>query len=149
MLRPLTSCIVHPVVRVKLIKIWKSFRLILYGCENWSLTVREERRLRVFENRVLRSIFGPKRDLVTGECRKLHKEELKHLYSSSNVVRAMKSKRMRWAGHVACMGMKRGVYSVLAGKPEGKRPLGGPKRRWKDNIKMDLQKVGCGGYGLD
>jgi hypothetical protein len=80
-LRPLTSCIVHSVVRVKLIKIWKSFRLILYGCENWSLTVREERRLSVFENRVLRSIFGPKRDLVTGECRKLHKEELKDLYS--------------------------------------------------------------------
>ena len=81
----------------------------LYGCESWLLTLREERRLWVFENGVLRRIFGPKRDEVTGEWRKLHKEELKGLYSSPNIVRVIKSRRMRWAGHVACMGEGRGV----------------------------------------
>ena len=104
----------------------------------------EERRLRVFENGVLRRIFGPKRDEVTGEWRKLHNEELKGLYSSSNIVRVIKSRRMRWAGHVAPMGEGRGVYRVLVGKPEGKRPLGRPRRRWEDNIRMDLQEVGLG-----
>jgi len=83
--------------------------------------VREERRLRVFEKRVLRKIFGPKRDEVTKEWRKLHNEELNDLYCSPNIVRVIKSRRMRWAGHVARMGDSRGVYRVLVGKPEGKR----------------------------
>ena len=91
-----------------------------------------------------RRIFGPKRDEVTGEWRKLHNEELKGLYLSPNIVRVIKSRRMRWTGHVACMGEGRGVYRVLVGKPEGKRPLGRPRRRWEDNIRMDLQKVGLG-----
>jgi hypothetical protein len=100
--------------------------------------LKEERRLRVFENRVLRRIFGPKRDKVTGEWRKLHNEELNDLYCSSNIVRVIKPRRMRWAGHVARMGVRRGVHRVFVGKPEGKRSLGIPRRRWKDNIKMDL-----------
>jgi len=116
--------------------------VVLYGCETWSLTLREERRLRVFENRVLRRIFGPKRDEVTGEWRKLHNDELNYLYSSPNTVRAIKSRIIRWAGHVARMGKKRGVYRVLVGRPEGKRRLGRPRRRWEDNIKMDLREVG-------
>jgi len=110
----------------------------LYGCETWSLTLREERRQRVFENRVMRRIFGPKRDEGTGEWRNLRNEELNDLYSSPNIVRVLKSRRMRWAGHVARMGERRGVYRVLVGKPEGKIPLGKPRRRWEDNIKMDL-----------
>jgi len=113
--------------------------------ETWSLTLREERRLRVFENRMLRRIFGSTRDEVTGEWRKLHNEELNDLYSSSNIVWDIKQRRMRWAGHVARMGEKRGVYRVLVGKPEEKRPFGRPRRRWEDNIKMDLQEVGFGG----
>ena len=96
----------------------------------------------MFENRVLRRIFGPKRNEVTGEWRKLHTEELNDLYSSPNTVRVIKSRRMRWAGHVACMMEGRGVYRVLVGKPEGKRPLRRPSRRWEDNIKMVLQEVG-------
>jgi len=119
--------------------------VVLYGCETWSLTLREERRLRVFENRVLRRIFGPKRDEVTEEWRKLHNEELNDLYCPANIVRVIKVRRMRWEEHVARMRERRGVYSVLVGeKPEGKRPLGRPRRRWEDNIKMDLQEVGCG-----
>jgi len=118
--------------------------VVLYGCETWSLTLREERRLRVFENRVLRKVFEPKRDEVTGEWRKLHNEELNDLYSLPNIVRVVKARRMRWAGHVARMGQDRGVQRVLVGKPEGKRPLGRPRRRWEDNIKMDLQEVGWG-----
>ena len=94
-----------------------------------SLTLREERRLRVFENRVLRRVFGPKRDEVTGEWRKLHNERLRDQYSLPNIVRVVKSRRMRWAGHVARMGEGRGVHRVLVGKPEGKRPLGRPRRR--------------------
>ena len=101
--------------------------------------------MRVFEKRVLRRIFGPKRDEVTGEWRKLHNEELNNLYSSPNIVRVIKSRRMRRAGHVARMGKRRGVYMVMVEKPEGKRPLGRPRHRWEDNIKMDLQGVGCGG----
>jgi hypothetical protein len=96
--------------------------------------LREERRLRVFENKVLRRIFGPRRDEVTGEWRKLHNEELNDLYSSPNTVWVIKWRRMRWAGDVARMGKARGVYRVLMGKPEGKRPLGRPRRRWVDNI---------------
>ena len=101
--------------------------------------------LRVFENRVLRRIFGPERDKVTGEWRKLHNEELSDLYSSPNIVWVIKSRRMRWVGHVACMGERTGLYRVLLGKPEGKRPLGRPRHRREDTIKMDLQEVGCGG----
>ena len=104
--------------------------VVLYGCETWLLTLREERRLRVFENRVLRRVFGPKRDEVTGERRKLHNEELNDLYFLPNTVRVVKSRRMRWAGHVARMGEDRGVHRVLVGKPEGKRPLGRPRLKW-------------------
>ena len=98
----------------------------------------------MFENGVLRRIFGPKRDVVTGEPRKLHTEELNDLYCSPNIVRVVKSRRMRWAGHVARMEEGRGVHKVLVGKPDGKRPLGRPRRRWEDNIKMDIQEVGSG-----
>ena len=104
-------------------------------------TMTLEFRPRVFENRALRRIFGPKRDDVTREWRKLHNDELNVLYCSPNIVRVIKSRRMRWAGHVARMGEGRGVYRILVGKPEGKRPLGRPRRRWEDNI----QEVGCGG----
>jgi hypothetical protein len=97
----------------------------------------------VFETRVLRRIFGPKLEEVTGEWRKLQYEELNSLYSLPNIVRVIKSRRLKGAGHVARMGEGRGVYRVLVGKPEGKRPLGRPKRRWEDNIRMDLQEVGC------
>jgi len=99
----------------------------------------------VSENRVLRRIFEPKRNKVTGEWRKLHNEELNDLYSSPNIVRVIKWRKMRWVGHVARVGKGRGMYRVMVGKPEGKRPLGRPRHRWEDNIKMDLQKVGCGG----
>jgi len=121
--------------------------VVLYGCETLSLTLREERRLRVFENRVLRKVFGPKRDEVTREWRELHNEELNDLYSLPSIVRVVKSRRMRWAGNVARMGEDRGVHRVLVEKPEGKRPLDRPRRRWEDNIKMDLQKVGGGRGG--
>ena len=95
----------------------------------------------MFENMVLRRIFGPRRDEVTGNWRRLHNEELNDLYSSPNIVRVIKSRRMRWAGNVARMGEERGAYRVLVGKPEGKRPLGRPRRSWVDNIRMDLQEV--------
>jgi hypothetical protein len=100
----------------------------------------------VFENRVLRRVFAPKRVEVTGEWRKLHNEELNDLYSLPNIVRVLKSRRMRWAGHVARMWEDRGMHRVLVGKPEGKRSLGRPGPRWEDNIKMDLQEV-RGGHG--
>ena len=102
--------------------------VVLYGCETWSLTLREERRLRVSENRLLSRIFGPKKDEVRGEWRKLHNEELNDLYSLLNIVRVIKL-RTRWAGHVARMGERRGVYRVLVGKSEGKKPLGRPRHR--------------------
>jgi len=122
------------------IKTYKTIILpvVLYGCETWSLTVREERRLRVSEKRLLRRVFGPKRDEVTGEWRKLHNEELNDVYSLPNILWVLKSRRMRWAGHVALIGEDSGVYRVLVGKPEGKRPLERPRRRWEYNIKMDL-----------
>jgi len=99
----------------------------------------------VFENRVLRRVFGPKRDEVTGEWRKLHNDELDDLNSAPNIVRVIKLRRMRWAGPVACMGEGRGMYRVLVGKPEVKSPLGRPRHKLEDDIKMDLQEVGCGG----
>jgi hypothetical protein len=98
----------------------------------------------VFENRVLRRVFGPKRDEVTREWRKLHNEELRDLYSSPSIISIIKSRRMRWAGHVACMGEKRNTYRLLVGKPEGKRPPGRPRRRWVDNIRMDVGEVRWG-----
>jgi len=102
--------------------------------------LKEKRRLRVFEKRVLRRIFGPKRDEI-GELRKLHNEELNNLYSSPNIIRVIKSRRMRLAGHAALMGERRGIYRDLIGKSEGLRPLGRPRRRWENNIKMNIQKV--------
>ena len=94
---------------------------------------------------MLRRIFRPKREEVTGEWRKLHNEELNDLYFSPSIVGVITSKSLRWAGHVACMDERRGVYRILVGKPEGRRPLGRPRHRCEDNIKMDLQEVGCGG----
>jgi hypothetical protein len=114
------------------------------GKETWSLTLREEHRLRVFENRVLRRIFEPKRNEVTGGLRKLHNEELRDLYSSPSIIRIIKSRRMRWAGHVTRIGDKRNACRLLVGKPKGKRPLGRPRRRWVDNVRMDLGEVGWG-----
>jgi hypothetical protein len=119
--------------------------VVLYGCETWLLTLREKRRVRVFESRVLRRIFGLKRDEVTGQWRKLHNEELNDPYSSPNIFRVIKQRIMKWAGHIARMGESRGVYRVLVGKPEGKRPLGKHCRRLEDNNKMDLREVVCGG----
>jgi hypothetical protein len=110
-----------------------------------SLTLREKHRLRVFGKRVLSRTFGPKGDEVTGEWRKLHNGELHNLYSSPDITRQIKSRRMRWAGQVARTGEGRNVYRVLVGKPEGKRPLGRPRRRWEDGIKMDLGEIGWGG----
>jgi len=115
----------------------------LYGCATWSLTLSEERRLCVFENRMLRRIFGPGRG--NREWRKLHNEELNDVYCSPNIVRVIKSRRIKWAGHVARMGERRGVHSVLVGNHERKRPLCRPRLGWEDNIEMDLQDVGCGG----
>jgi hypothetical protein len=122
------------------VKILPYLPVVLYGCETWSFTLRKEQRLRVFENRVLRRIFGPKRDEATEEWRRLRNEELNYLYSSPNIIRVIKSRRMRRAGHAARMGEKRGAYRILVGRPEGRRPLGRPRRRWEDNIKMDLQE---------
>ena len=127
------------------IKIYRNIIMpVLCRYETWSLTLREERRVRVFENGVLRRIFGPKRDEVTGEWSKLHNEELSDMYSPPNVVRVIKSRKMRWAGHLARIGERRGVYRILVGKPGGKGPIGRPRHRWEDNIKVGLQEVGCG-----
>jgi hypothetical protein len=127
--RVLSSCLLSRNVKVK---IYKTIILavVLYGYETWSLTLREEHRLRVFENRVLRRMFGPKRDEVTGEWRKLHNEELHNLYSSPDIIRQVKSRQMRWAVHVACIEEERKMYKVLVGKLKGKRPLGRPRHRW-------------------
>jgi hypothetical protein len=128
------------------IRIYKTIILIVvvYGCEPWSLTVREEHSPGVFENRVLRRIFGPKRDEVTGEWRKLHNEGLRDLYSSPSIIRIIKARMMRWAGDVARIVEKRNAYRLLVGKPERRRPLGRPRRRWLDNIRMDIVEVGWG-----
>jgi hypothetical protein len=115
------------------------FPVVLYRCETWSLTLREECRV-VFENRVLRRIFGPKRDEVTGEWRRLYNEELYAVCFSPHIIRVIKSRRFRWAVHVAHMEEKSGAYRVLMEKPEGKRPLGRPKHRHEDNINIDLRE---------
>jgi hypothetical protein len=119
-------------------------KVVLYGYENWSLTSGEGHRLKVFENKVLRKTFGPRRE-EDGSWRKLHNYELHNLFSLPTIVRVIKSRRMRWAGHVARMGKGRGVCRILVGRPEGKRPLGRPKRRWEDNIKLDLMDIGIDG----
>jgi hypothetical protein len=137
----LSSRLLSRNVKVKIYKT-KILPVVLYGCETWYLMLREEHRLRVFENRVLRRIFGSKRDEVTGEWRKLHNEELHNMYSSPDIIRQFKSRRMRWAGNVARMGEERKVYKVLVGKPEGERALGRPRRRWDDGIRMDLREIG-------
>jgi hypothetical protein len=127
------------------IAIYKTIILsvVLYGCNTLSLTLREEHRLRVFENMMLRRIFGPKMDEVMGEWRRtLHNEEFRDLYSSPGTIRIIKLRRMRWAGHVARMGEKRNVYRLLVGKAKGKRPLGRPRHRWVGTIRMDLGEVG-------
>ena len=129
------------------IKIYRAIILsfVLYGCVTWSPTLREEHRLRVFENRVLRRIFGLKRDGVTGEWRKLHNEELSDLYSSPNIIQVIKLRRMRWAGNVARTEERRDAYRVLVVKCEGRA-----RHRWEDNIKIDLQEVGGGAtYWID
>jgi hypothetical protein len=138
----LSSCFISRNLKIK---IYKTIILpiVLYGCETWSLTFREEHRLRVFEERVLK-IFGPKRE-EDRSWRKVHNDEFHSLYSLSNIVRVIKSRRMGWAGHVACMEEGRGVYRVLDGRPKGKRPLGKSRCRWEDNIKMDLREIGIDG----
>jgi hypothetical protein len=142
--RVLSSCLLSRSVKLK---IYRTIILpvVLCGCETWSLTLRAEHRLRVFENRVPRRMFGPKRDDVMGEWRKFYIEELHNLYLSQNIIRQIKSRRMRWAGHVAHMGEERKVYKVLVGKPEGRRPLVRPGHRWEDGIRMDLREIGWEG----
>jgi hypothetical protein len=138
---PLSSHLLSKNLKVR---IYKTIILpvVLYGHETWALTVREEHKLRVSENMALRRIFGPKMDGIMGGWRKLHNEELHNLYSWPSIIRIIKLRKMRWAGHVAQMGEKRNVYRLLVGKPEGKRPLGRPRCRWIDNIKMDLLETG-------
>jgi hypothetical protein len=121
-------------------KYYKVFILpvVLCGCENWSLILREQYGLRIFENRLLSRIFGPKRDEVIREWRRLHNKELYALYSSPDIIRVIKLRRLRWAGHIASMGKKRGASRILLGQPNGRRPLGRSRRRWEDNIKTDL-----------
>jgi hypothetical protein len=139
----LSSCLLSRYAKVR---IYKTIILpvVFYGCETLSLTLREEHGLKVFENRVLRRIFEPKVDEVRGEWEKLHNREIHNLYSLPDVIRQIKSRRMRWVGHVARMGEGRNVYRGLVGKPEGKRPLERPRRRWEEGIKMDLREIGWG-----
>jgi hypothetical protein len=140
---PLSSRLLSRNIKVK---IYKTIILpvILCRCETWSLILREEHRLRVFENRLLRRIFGPTRGEVTVDCRKLHNGELHNLYSSPEIIRQLNSRRMRWAGHVARMGEGRNVYRVRMGNPGGKSPLERPRRRWENEVKMDLREIGWG-----
>jgi hypothetical protein len=120
------------------------FLSVSYGYETWSLTLRKENRLRLSEDTVLRRMFESKRE-EDKSCRKLHNDELHSLHYSPNFVKVIKSRRMRWAGHVARMGEGRNVYRILVGRPEGKKPLRRPKRKWEDNIKMDLREIGIDG----
>ena len=136
--RILSSSLLFKNVKIKIYRTIIFLPVVLYGCEIWSLTLREECRMMVFENRVLRKIFGPKRDQVTGEWGKLHNEEINDQYSLINM-RVIKSRRMRTYG-------KRGAYRILVGKPEGKKPLVRPRSTWEDNIHMDLQEVGRGAW---
>jgi hypothetical protein len=131
------------------VKIYRTIILsvVLFGCETWSVTLREEHRRRVFENRVLRGIFGPKRDDITREWRKLHNGELHNLYSSTDIIRQIKSRRMSWAGHVARMGEGRKCTGFWW-ESRRKKPLGRPRRRWEDGIKMYLREIGWG-CGVD
>ena len=124
------------------IKISIILLVVLCECEAWSLTLREQRKLGVFENRVLRRILGPKRDEITGEWKKLYKEAINGLYSSANIIRVIKSRRMIWAEQVARVRERRDVYRVVVEKPEGRRKLGRRRRTWEDDIKLDLQEVG-------
>jgi hypothetical protein len=139
----MSSCLFSRNVKVK---IYKTIILpvVLYGCQTWSFILREQHRLRVYENRVLRRTFGPKRDEVLREWRKLHSEELHKLYSSTNIIRQIEERKIRLVGHVARMGEDRKVYRVLVGTLEGKRPSVRPRHRWKDGIKMDLGETGWG-----
>jgi hypothetical protein len=114
----------------------------LYGCDTWSLILREEHRLRVFENRVLKRIFRSKTEEVVRGWRRLHNEELHNLHASPIIIRVIKASMMRWARYVAHMGEMRNAYNILAGKPEGKIPLGRPMCRWEDKIRMDLRDIG-------
>jgi hypothetical protein len=125
------------------------FPVVLYGYGNWSLTLREERKLKLSESRVLRRLFGPKRYEATREWRKLHNAEFNDLYCSPNIVRVIKSRSMRWAEHVARREDRRGLYSVLLGKLERKRTPKRPRHRWEDDIKTDPQVVSLEGHGLD
>jgi hypothetical protein len=128
------------------IKIYRTiiFPVVWYGCETWSFIWREKHKLRLFENRVLRKIFGPKGNEVTGDWRRLHNEERYDLYSSPNIIRVNKSRRIRWARHVIRRGEGRGVHRVLVAKPEVNIPLGRTRRRWEVIIKMDRQEVKLG-----
>jgi hypothetical protein len=130
----LPSCLISKNVKIKVYKII-ILPVVFYGCKTWSLTLREEHRLQVFENRVLRRIFGPTSE-DDGVWRKL-RNKLKNLYPSPSIAR-----RKRWAGHVVCMDGTRGVHQVLVGKPEGKRLLGRPRHRWEDNVRWDLREIG-------
>jgi hypothetical protein len=139
----LFSCLISKNLKIKTYKT-VILPVVLYECETWSLTLRDEHRLKVFENRVLRRIFGPKMD-EDGSWRKLDNDELHSLYSLPNTVSVIKSRRMRWAGYMARMGEGRGVYRVLVERTNGKGPLGRPRRRWKDNIKLNLREIGIDG----
>jgi hypothetical protein len=140
----LSSCLLFRNVKVKT---YKTIILpaVLYGCKTWSLTLRDEHRLRVFENTVLRGIFGRKRDEVTGQWRKLNNGELHNLYSSPDIIRQIKSSRMRSAGHTARMGEGRKWYKVLVRRFDEKTSVIRPRRKWKDGIKMDVGETGCVG----
>jgi hypothetical protein len=141
----LSSCLISKNLKIKIYRT-VILPVVMYGCETLSLTLGEEHRLRVFENRMLK-IFGPKCE-EDRSWRKLHNEELHNLYSSPNIVRVIKSRRMKWPGHVACVRGGRGVYRVLVGRPKGTRPLGRPRHRWEDNIKMNHRERGINGANL-
>jgi hypothetical protein len=130
---------------VVLVKHRDNFTLPLYERENWCFTLGEEYRLRVFENRAVRRILGPEREKVAKGWRRLHNEEPHNLYASPDIIGAIKSRKIRWAENVTRMGQMRIAYSILVGKPEGKRPLGRPRRAWENNIGMNLREIKCEG----